>query len=154
MANVVVVGAQWGDEGKGKIVDWLSEQADIVVRFHRDLDAIRESGNAITAIGTTRRGIGPAYEDKVGRRAIRLMDLADLDTLPHKIDRLLAHHNALRRGLDLEEIDGAGILKELTALAPKLLPYAETVWRLLDPKRRQGHPLLFQSRQGPPLHTH
>ena len=188
MANVVVVGAQWGDEGKGKIVDWLSEQADIVVRFqgghnaghtlvingetyklallpsgvlrpsklsvigngvvvdpqafldevtklkgqgvavgpdnlrvaenvtlilplHRELDALRESSNAITAIGTTRRGIGPAYEDKVGRRAIRLMDLADLDTLPHKIDRLLAHHNALRRGLNLEEIDGAGILQ-------------------------------------------
>ena len=177
MANVVVVGAQWGDEGKGKIVDWLSEQADIVVRFqgghnaghtlvingvtyklallpsgvlrpsklavigngvvfdpqafldevtrlkgqgvavspdnlrvaenvtlilplHRELDALRESSNALTAIGTTRRGIGPAYEDKVGRRAIRLMDLADLDTLPHKIDRLLAHHNALRRGLE------------------------------------------------------
>src|SRR5246127_984052 len=210
MANVVVVGAQWGDEGKGKIVDWLSEQADIVVRFqgghnaghplvingqtyklallpsgvlrpaklavigngvvfdpqafldevtklkgqgvaispenlrvaenvtlilplHRDLDSIRESSNAITAIGTTRRGIGPAYEDKVGRRAIRLMDLADLDTLPHKIDRLLAHHNALRRGLNLEEIDGAGILKELRALAPQLLPYAETVWRVVDP---------------------
>src|SRR5829696_6612973 len=184
MANVVVVGAQWGDEGKGKIVDWLSEQADIVVRFqgghnaghtlvingetyklallpsgvlrpsklavigngvvfdpqafldevarlkgqgvaispenlrvaenvtlilplHRELDALRESSNTATAIGTTRRGIGPAYEDKVGRRAIRLMDLADLDTLPHKIDRLLAHHNALRRGLNLEEFDGA-----------------------------------------------
>src|SRR6202049_4780542 len=225
MANVVVVGAQWGDEGKGKIVDWLSEQADIVVRFqgghnaghtlvingetyklallpsgvlrpsklavigngvvfdpqafldevaklkaqgvavspenlrvaenvtlilplHRDLDAIRESANAITAIGTTRRGIGPAYEDKVGRRAIRLMDLADLDTLPHKIDRLLAHHNALRRGLDLEEIDGGGILKELTALAPKLLPYAETVWRLLDLKRREGKRILFEGAQG------
>ena len=209
MANVVVVGAQWGDEGKGKIVDWLSEQADIVVRFqgghnaghtlvingetyklallpsgvlrpsklavigngvvfdpqafldevdklkgqgvvvspnnlriaenvtlilplHRELDALRESSNAVTAIGTTRRGIGPAYEDKVGRRAIRLMDLADLDTLPHKIDRLLAHHNALRRGLNLEEIDGSVILTELKALAPKLLPYAETVWRLLD----------------------
>ncbi len=224
MANVVVVGAQWGDEGKGKIVDWLSEQADIVVRFqgghnaghtlvingvtyklallpsgvlrpsklavigngvvfdpqafldevaklkaqgvavspenlrvaenvtlilplHRDLDAIRESGNRY-AIGTTRRGIGPAYEDKVGRRAIRLMDLADLDTLPHKIDRLLAHHNALRRGLSLEEIDGAGILKELTALAPKLLPYAETVWRLLDQKRREGKRILFEGAQG------
>ena len=181
MANVVVVGAQWGDEGKGKIVDWLSEQADIVVRFqgghnaghtlvingetyklallpsgvlrpsklavigngvvfdpqafidevaklkgqgvaispdnlriaenvtlilplHRDLDALRESGNAIHAIGTTQRGIGPAYEDKVGRRAIRLMDLADPDTLPYKIDRLLAHHNALRRGFNLPEI--------------------------------------------------
>ncbi len=225
MANVVVVGAQWGDEGKGKIVDWLSEQADIVVRFqgghnaghtlvingetyklallpsgvlrpsklavigngvvfdpqafldevaklkgqgvaispenlrvaenvtlilplHRELDALRESSNAATAIGTTRRGIGPAYEDKVGRRAIRLMDLADLDTLPHKIDRLLAHHNALRRGLNLEEIDGGGILKELTALAPKLLPYAETVWRLLDIKRREGKRILFEGAQG------
>src|SRR5258708_12038317 len=225
MANVVVVGSQWGDEGKGKIVDWLSEQADIVVRFqgghnaghtlvidgvtyklsllpsgvvrpgklsvigngvvldpfalieeisrlkgqgvqvtpqrlpiaenvtlilplHRELDALRESSNAITAIGTTRRGIGPAYEDKVGRRAIRLMDLADLDTLPHKIDRLLAHHNALRRGLNLAEIDGKGILQELTALAPKLLPYAETVWRLLDQKRREGKRILFEGAQG------
>ena len=225
MANVVVVGAQWGDEGKGKIVDWLSEQADIVVRFqgghnaghtlvingvtyklallpsgvlrpsklavigngvvfdpqafldevtrlkgqgvaispdnlrvaenvtlilplHRELDALRESSNALTAIGTTRRGIGPAYEDKVGRRAIRLMDLADLDTLPHKIDRLLAHHNALRRGLNLEEIDGGGILKELSALAPQLLPYAETVWRLLDLKRREGKRILFEGAQG------
>ena len=178
MANVVVVGAQWGDEGKGKIVDWLSEQADIVVRFqgghnaghtlvingvtyklallpsgvlrpsklavigngvvfdpqafldevaklkgqgvavspenlrvaenvtlilplHRELDALRETGNAVTAIGTTRRGIGPAYEDKVGRRAIRLMDLADLQMLNGKIERLLAHHNALRRGLGM-----------------------------------------------------
>jgi len=225
MTNVVVVGAQWGDEGKGKIVDWLSEQADIVVRFqgghnaghtlvingetyklalmpsgvlrssklsvigngvvvdpqafldeieklrgqgvaigpenlriaenvtlilplHRELDALRESSNAITAIGTTKRGIGPAYEDKVGRRAIRLMDLADLDTLPHKIDRLLAHHNALRRGLNLEEIDGKGILRELTALAPKLLPYAETVWRLLDLRRREGKRILFEGAQG------
>ncbi len=225
MANVVVVGAQWGDEGKGKIVDWLSEQADIVVRFqgghnaghtlvingetyklallpsgvlrpsklavigngvvfdpqafldevaklkgqgvavspenlrvaenvtlilplHRDLDSIRESASALTAIGTTRRGIGPAYEDKVGRRAIRLMDLADLDTLPHKIDRLLSHHNALRRGLKLEEIDGNAILKELTALAPRLLPYAETVWRLLDQKRREGKRILFEGAQG------
>ena len=225
MANVVVVGSQWGDEGKGKIVDWLSEQADIVVRFqgghnaghtlvidgktyklsllpsgvvrpgklsvigngvvldpralvaeidklkeqgvtvtpdnlriaenvtlilplHRELDALRESSNASTAIGTTRRGIGPAYEDKVGRRAIRLMDLADLDTLPHKIDRLLAHHIALRRGLNLEEIDGGGILKELTALAPKLLPYTETVWRLLDIKRREGKRILFEGAQG------
>ncbi|AWM03247.1 MULTISPECIES: adenylosuccinate synthase [Bradyrhizobium] len=225
MANVVVVGAQWGDEGKGKIVDWLSEQADIVVRFqgghnaghtlvingktyklallpsgvlrdqklsvigngvvfdpaafldevtklrsqgvavspenlrvaenvtlilplHRELDAHRESANAATAIGTTRRGIGPAYEDKVGRRAIRLMDLADLDTLPHKIDRLLAHHNALRRGLGLPEFDGKVILKELSALAPELLPYAETVWRLLDIKRREGKRMLFEGAQG------
>ena len=107
-----------------------------------------KSSNAATAIGTTRRGIGPAYEDKVGRRAIRLMDLADLDTLPHKIDRLLAHHNALRRGLDLPEFDGKDILKELTALAPQLLPYAETVWRLLDVKRREGKRMLFEGAQG------
>src|SRR6201996_8597932 len=227
MGNVVVVGAQWGDEGKGKIVDWLSEQADIVVRFqgghnaghtlvingetyklallpsgvlrpsklavigngvvfdpqafldevaklkaqgvavspdnlriaenvtlilplHRELDALRESSNAGTAIGTTRRGIGPAYEDKVGRRAIRLMDLADLDTLPHKIDRLLAHHNTLRRGLKLEGIDGKGILRDLTEMAPKLLPYAETVWRLLGAKRRGGKRILFAGGEGGP----
>ncbi|MGO4712257.1 adenylosuccinate synthase [Bradyrhizobium sp. 2TAF24] len=225
MANVVVVGAQWGDEGKGKIVDWLSEQADIVVRFqgghnaghtlvidgntyklallpsgvlrssklsvigngvvfdiqafldeverlrgqgvavspenlrvaenvtlilplHRELDALRESSNTGTAIGTTRRGIGPAYEDKAGRRAIRLMDLADLPALPHKIDRLLAHHNALRRGLNIPEVDGAGLLKELTELAPKVLPYAETVWNLLDHKRREGKRILFEGAQG------
>ncbi|MEW6641704.1 MAG: adenylosuccinate synthase [Pseudomonadota bacterium] len=225
MANVVVVGAQWGDEGKGKIVDWLSEQADIVVRFqgghnaghtlvidgntyklallpsgvlrssklsvigngvvfdiqafldeverlrgqgvavspenlrvaenvtlilplHRELDALRESSNTGTAIGTTRRGIGPAYEDKAGRRAIRLMDLADLPALPHKIDRLLAHHNALRRGLNIAEVDGAVLLKELTELAPKVLPYAETVWNLLDHKRREGKRILFEGAQG------
>ena len=225
MANVVVVGAQWGDEGKGKIVDWLSEQADVVVRFqgghnaghtlvingqtyklallpsgvlrpnklavigngvvfdpqafleevtklksqgvavspdnlriaenvtlilplHRELDALRESGNKLTAVGTTQRGIGPAYEDKVGRRAIRLMDLADLDTLPDKIERLLAHHNALRRGFNLKEIDGKGILRDLTEVAPKLLPYAETVWRLLDIKRREGKRILFEGAQG------
>src|SRR5256885_17225792 len=92
--------------------------------------------------------MGPAYEDKVGRRAIRLMDLADLDTLPHKIDRLLAHHNALRRGLNLQEIDGKGILKELTALAPKLLPYAETVWRVSDLKGLDGKRVLFLFARG------
>jgi adenylosuccinate synthase len=225
MANVVVVGAQWGDEGKGKIVDWLSEQADIVARFqgghnaghtlvingvtyklallpsgvlrpsklsvigngvvfdpqafldevarlqkqgvavgpdnlrvaenvtlilplHRELDSIRENASKATAIGTTQRGIGPAYEDKVGRRAIRLMDLDDLKTMPHKIERLLAHHNAIRRGLSLQEIDGGEILKDLTALAPKVLPYAETVWRLLDQKRREGKRILFEGAQG------
>jgi len=225
MANVVVVGAQWGDEGKGKIVDWLSEQADIVVRFqgghnaghtlvidgniyklallpsgvlrpsklsvigngvvfdaqafldeverltsqgvavspdnlrvaenvtlilelHRELDALRESSNSGTAIGTTRRGIGPAYEDKVGRRAIRLMDLADLGSLPRKIDRLLAHHNALRRGMNLPEIDGNALHADLSALAPKVLPYAETVWSLLDAKRREGKRILFEGAQG------
>ncbi len=225
MANVVVVGAQWGDEGKGKIVDWLSEQADIVVRFqgghnaghtlvidgntyklallpsgvlrpskmsvigngvvfdaqafldevarlksqgvgvgpehlrvsenvtlilelHRELDALRESSNTGTAIGTTRRGIGPAYEDKVGRRAIRLMDLADLDSLPRKIDRLLAHHNALRRGMGLPEFDGKTLFNDLKALAPQVLPYAETVWSLLDHKRREGKRILFEGAQG------
>jgi adenylosuccinate synthase len=118
----------------------VAENVTLILPLHRDLDSIRESSNAITAIGTTRRGIGPAYEDKVGRRAIRLMDLADLPTLPHKIERLLSHHNALRRGLNLAEIDGAGI--------PKLLPYAETVWRLLDQKRREGKRILFEGAQG------
>src|SRR6185312_14948112 len=209
MANVVVVGSQWGDEGKGKIVDWLSEQAEIVVRFqgghnaghtlvignttyklsllpsgvvrpgkvsiigngvvvdpwafiaeiekiaqqgvsvtpdslvlaenaalilplHRDLDVARESANSAQALGTTRRGIGPAYEDKVGRRAIRVVDLADLKTLPSKIDRLLAHHNALRRGLGTPEIDAAALLAELKAIAPKVLPFMGSSWRRLD----------------------
>ncbi len=225
MANVVVVGSQWGDEGKGKIVDWLSEQADIVVRFqgghnaghtlvidgatyklsllpsgvvrggklsiigngvvvdpqalideiaqlkkqgvavtpdnlriaenavlilplHRELDALRESDGAATRIGTTKRGIGPAYEDKVGRRAIRFMDLADLPALAPKIERLLAHHNALRRGLDLNPIDGKGLYNDLAALAPKVLPYMDTVWSLLDAKRREGKRILFEGAQG------
>src|SRR5258707_5757910 len=192
MANVVVVGSQWGDEGKGKIVDWLSEQADIVVRFqgghnagytlvidgvtyklsllpsgvvrpgklsvigngvvvdpralleeiahlkgqgvtvtpdnlriaenatlilplHQELDAARESSNALTPIGTTGRGIGPAYEDKVGRRAIRLMALADLPALDGRIDRLLAHHNALRGGLGLEPVSAKAVREHLNA---------------------------------------
>ena len=226
MANVVVVGAQWGDEGKGKIVDWLSEQADTVVRFqgghnaghtlviagvtyklsllpsgvvrpgklgiigngvvldphalvaeierlagqgvvvtrdtlriaentalilslHRELDALRESSVAPGAkIGTTKRGIGPAYEDKVGRRAIRLTDLAELDTLPAKIERLLAHHNALRRGFGLEEISGEAIYDELASVAPQVLPYMDTVWRLLDEERRAGKRILFEGAQG------
>ena len=225
MANVVVVGAQWGDEGKGKIVDWLSEQADIVVRFqgghnaghtlvingntyklallpsgvvresklsiigngvvfdpqafndevakltaqgvkvspenlrvaenvtlilplHRELDSLRENASAATAIGTTQRGIGPAYEDKVGRRAIRLMDLADPQTLPHKIERLLAHHNALRRGHGIAEVDGNALLKDLAAIAPSVLPYADSVWNLLDHKRREGKRILFEGAQG------
>jgi adenylosuccinate synthase len=126
----------------------VAENVTLILPLHRELDALRETGNAITAIGTTRRGIGPAYEDKVGRRAIRLMDLADLGTLPHKLERLLAHHNALRRGLNLGDVDGAGILKDLTALAPRLLPYAETVWRLLDLKRREGKRILFEGAQG------
>jgi adenylosuccinate synthase len=225
MANVVVVGSQWGDEGKGKIVDWLSEQADIVVRFqgghnaghtlvidgttyklsllpsgvvrggklsiigngvvvdpqallgeiaqlnkqgiavtpdnlriaenaplilplHRDLEALRESDGAATRIGTTKRGIGPAYEDKVGRRAIRFMDLADLPALDGKIERLLAHHNALRRGHALSEIKPAEVYDYLAALAPKVLPYMASVWSLLDEKRREGKRILFEGAQG------
>src|ERR1700730_1373849 len=225
MANVVVVGSQWGDEGKGKIVDWLSEQADIVVRFqgghnaghtlvidgvtyklsllpsgvvrpgklsvigngvvldpgalveeitrlkgqgievtadtlriaenvtlilplHQELDAARESSNAGTRIGTTRRGIGPAYEGKVGRRAIRLMDLADLSVLGGKIERLLAHHNALRRGMGLAEIKPAAIYDVLAAVAPLVLPYMDSVSLLLDRKRREGKRILFEGAQG------
>ncbi|HEY0442195.1 MAG TPA: adenylosuccinate synthase, partial [Xanthobacteraceae bacterium] len=224
MANVVVVGAQWGDEGKGKIVDWLSAQADIVVRFqgghnaghtlvidgnvyklsllpsgvvregklsvigngvvldpqalieeierlagqgvtitpetlriaenatlilpvHRELDALRESSST-GRIGTTKRGIGPAYEDKVGRRAIRLMDLADLGSLDRKIERLLAHHNALRRGLSLPEIDGGELFRNLAKIAPRVLPYMDRVWSLLDEKRREGKRILFEGAQG------
>jgi len=225
MANVVVVGSQWGDEGKGKIVDWLSEQADIVVRFqgghnaghtlvidgatyklsllpsgvvrpgklsvigngvvldpralieeidrlagqgvsvtpdslriaenatlilplHQQLDVARETSNSASRIGTTGRGIGPAYEDKVGRRAIRLMDLADLPALGGKIDRLLSHHNALRRGLGLEPLAGAAIKDQLASVAPRVLPYMDSVWSLLDRKRREGKRILFEGAQG------
>jgi adenylosuccinate synthase len=225
MGNVVVVGAQWGDEGKGKIVDWLSEQADVVVRFqgghnaghtlvingvvyklsllpsgivrpgklsvigngvvvdpwhfveetaklraqgvaitrdnlrvaenatlilplHRELDHFRETSNSGMKIGTTKRGIGPAYEDKVGRRAIRVMDLADLSSLGPKIERLLTHHNALRRGLGIDEVDGDKLLKELSEVAPKLLPYVDSVWQLLDRERRAGKRILFEGAQG------
>ncbi|WP_439497935.1 adenylosuccinate synthase [Bosea sp. (in: a-proteobacteria)] len=225
MANVVVVGAQWGDEGKGKIVDWLSSQADVVVRFqgghnaghtlvidgvvyklsllpsgivrpgklsvigngvvvdpwhlveeierlraqgvaispenlriadnatlilplHRELDHFRETSNAGLKIGTTKRGIGPAYEDKVGRRAIRVIDLKDPAILKAKIERLLAHHNALRRGLGIGEVDGAELLDQLTKVAAEVLPYADTVWALLDTERRAGKRILFEGAQG------
>ncbi len=225
MGNVVVVGAQWGDEGKGKIVDWLSEQADVVVRFqgghnaghtlvingvvyklsllpsgivrpgklsiigngvvvdpwhfieetaklraqgvaitrdnlriaenatlilplHRELDHFRETSNSGMKIGTTKRGIGPAYEDKVGRRAIRVIDLADPASLGSKVERLLTHHNALRRGLGIEEIDGDKLVAELTAVAPAILPYVDTVWLLLDQERRAGKRILFEGAQG------
>jgi adenylosuccinate synthase len=225
MANVVVVGAQWGDEGKGKIVDWLSSQADVVVRFqgghnaghtlvidgvvyklsllpsgivrpgklsvigngvvvdpwhlveeiaklasqgvaisrdnlrvadnatlilplHRELDHFRETSNSTLKIGTTKRGIGPAYEDKVGRRAIRVIDLADPDMLEAKIERLLTHHNALRRGLGISEVDGGILLKQLKEIAPQILPYADTVWALLDAERRAGKRILFEGAQG------
>lgn len=225
MANVVVIGAQWGDEGKGKIVDWLSERADVVVRFqgghnaghtlviggqtfklsllpsgvvrpdkmsvigngvvvdpwalvseierlteqgisitpnnlriaenaalilplHRELDVVREAAAGTEKIGTTGRGIGPAYEDKVGRRAIRFQDLATPGTLGPKVDRLLAHHNALRRGLGQEEISKSKLIEELVEIAPKVLPYADVTWEFLDEAWRQGKRILFEGAQG------
>ena len=225
MANVAVVGAQWGDEGKGKIVDWLSERADVVARFqgghnaghtlvidgvtyklsllpsgilrpgklsvigngvvidpwaliaeieklrgqgvaispdnlriasnatlilpaHQELDQLREAAAGAGKIGTTGRGIGPAYEDKVGRRAIRVNDLADLSTIGMKIDRMLAHHNALRRGMSEPELKAADVLKGLAEVAPKILPYADAVWALLDEQRRAGKRILFEGAQG------
>ena len=223
MANVTVVGAQWGDEGKGKIVDWLSNRADIVVRFqgghnaghtlvvgdqtyklallpsgvvqgklsvigngvvvdpwhllgeiakieaqgvritpdllvladnatlilpiHGDIDKAREA-QSTQKIGTTGRGIGPAYEDKVGRRAIRVADLADPEALKAKIDRLLIHHGALRRGLGLPEADGEALLASLIEIAPQVLAYAQPAWRLLDSKVREGKRVLFEGAQG------
>ncbi|MGD9509756.1 MAG: adenylosuccinate synthase [Geminicoccaceae bacterium] len=230
MSNVAVVGAQWGDEGKGKIVDWLSERADVVVRFqgghnaghtlvidgvtyklsllpsgvvrkgklsligngvvvdpwalleeierlrgqgvaigtdtlriaenaalilplHAELDrareAAREGSNQGTGkIGTTGRGIGPAYEDKAARRAIRVCDLADPESLPAKIHELLLHHNALRRGFGIEEVDGDALLAKLTVLTPKLLPFAEPVWLRLAELKRTGRRILFEGAQG------
>jgi len=224
MANVAVIGAQWGDEGKGKIVDWLSARAEIVVRFqgghnaghtlvidgktyklsllpsgvvrkgklaiigngvvvdpwafvaeveklrsegveispegllvaenavlilplHRELDETRETSNSLQRIGTTKRGIGPAYEDKVGRRALRVIDLADPKSLPAKIDRLLAHHNALRRGMGLAEIEASPLLDALIAIAPSILPFAGCSWQKLDEARRAGKRVLFEGAQ-------
>lgn len=225
MANVVVVGAQWGDEGKGKIVDWLSERADVIARFqgghnaghtlvidgkvyklsllpsgllregklavigngvvldpwafveelaklrgqgvsidthnlmiaentslilpiHGELDRAREAVSSIAKIGTTGRGIGPAYEDKVGRRAIRVADLADEKTLDLRIARLLTHHNALRNGLGLEEIDPAALKAKLLEIAPSVLPFAAPVWKVLNEKRKAGKRILFEGAQG------
>ena len=224
MTNVTVVGSQWGDEGKGKIVDWLAARADVVVRFqgghnaghtlvvdgtsyklsllpsgvvrgtlsmigngvvvdphalvaeidrlaeqgvrvtpdtlkvaenaslilsvHRELDAARESVNSGLRIGTTKRGIGPAYEDRVGRRAVRVVDLARLDDLTPTVERLLAHHNALRRGLGLAEVEPGAILDELRAVADRVIPFAAPVWRLLEAERRAGRRILFEGAQG------
>ena len=223
MANVTVVGAQWGDEGKGKIVDWLSNRADVVVRFqgghnaghtlvvdgkvyklallpsgvvqgklsvigngvvvdpwhllseidkiadqgvaitpdlliladnaclilplHKDLDQAREAAST-QKIGTTGRGIGPAYEDKVGRRAIRVADLADPEALKPKIERLLSHHGALRRGLKLPEASAQELFDALMALAPRILPYAQPAWRVLDQAYKAGRRILFEGAQG------
>ena len=224
MANVAVVGAQWGDEGKGKIVDWLSSRADVVVRFqgghnaghtlvvgnqvyklallpsgvvqgklsvigngvvvdpwhlldeiarieaqgvvitpkilvladnaalilplHRDLDQAREKEAIGGKIGTTGRGIGPAYEDKVGRRAIRVADLADPAAIDLKLPRLLAHHDALRRGLGLDPVDGAALKSQLLEIAEKVLPYAQPAWRVLDQAAKAGKRILFEGAQG------
>ena len=225
MANVVVVGSQWGDEGKGKIVDWLSVRADVVARFqgghnaghtlvingdvyklsllpsgivrpgklsvigngvvvdpwallsemktlrgqgvtispdnlkiaenatlilplHQELDAAREGSNAGVKIGTTKRGIGPAYEDKVGRRALRIADLADPDSLMEKIENLLGHPNAIRRGLSLPEFEAQPLFDKLVEVAPHITPYAAPVWRLLDQARRTGQRILFEGAQG------
>ena len=225
MANVVVVGAQWGDEGKGKLVDWLSERADVVARFqgghnaghtlvidgkvyklsllpsgivrggklsvigngvvldpwhliseieklrgqgveittenliiaenaplilplHGELDRARESQTDSAKIGTTGRGIGPAYEDKVGRRAIRVADLADSATLETRVDRLLTHHDALRRGLGMEPIDRLALLAQLAEIAPQVLPYAKPVWKVMNDACRAGKRILFEGAQG------
>ncbi|GAA0443151.1 MULTISPECIES: adenylosuccinate synthase [Sphingomonas] len=224
MANVAVIGAQWGDEGKGKIVDWLAERADVVVRFqgghnaghtlvvdgktyklsllpsgivrgtpsvigngvvldpwalrdevarlreqgvevtpdtlriadnctlilpfHRDLDGLREDASGAGKIGTTRRGIGPAYEDKVGRRALRVCDLAHLDSLDPQLDRLSAHHDALRAGFGEPPIDRAALLEQLREIAGFVLPFARPVWRDLNEARTRGRRILFEGAQG------
>ncbi|MCH8489721.1 MAG: adenylosuccinate synthase [Oceanicaulis sp.] len=224
MSNVVVVGAQWGDEGKGKIVDWLCHRADLVVRFqgghnaghtlvvdgvtyklslmpsgvvqkklsligngvvvdpwafieeiekvraqgvnitpkmvrlaetaalilpvHRELDALRENRDDGMKIGTTRRGIGPAYEDKVGRRAVRVIDLADERQLRRRIGEMLHHHNALRRGFGVAEADADEMTAELMAIAPKVLPYADPVWKTLNAAIADGKKVLFEGAQG------
>jgi adenylosuccinate synthase len=222
MSNVTVIGAQWGDEGKGKIIDWLSNRADIVVRFqggnnaghtivvgdktyklsllpsgvvqgkrsiigngvvvdpwslleeiakvgaagltvtpdilvlaenavlvlplHRELDALREEATS-QKLGTTKRGIGPAYEDKVGRRAIRAIDLKDPASLPGKIERLLAHHNVLRKGFGAAEVDASALLKSLNEIAPRISPFLGSSWRELDAARKAGRRILFEGAQ-------
>ena len=224
MGNVTVIGAQWGDEGKGKIVDWLASRADMVVRFqgghnaghtlvvgdnvyklsllpsgivtgtpsvigngvvldpwalkaeveklsaqgvsitpdvlmiaetcplilpiHRDLDALREDASGAGKIGTTRRGIGPAYEDKVGRRAIRVCDLAHLDDLDPLLDRLCAHHDHLRAGFGEPPVDRERLRRDLEGIADFVLQYARPVWRDLDEAKRRGRRILFEGAQG------
>ncbi len=226
MANVVVVGTQWGDEGKGKIVDWLSERADVICRFQgghnaghtlvidgavyklhalpsgvvrggklsvigngvvldpwhlvKEIETVRQQGVGITPetlmiaentplilpihgeldrareeaaskgtkIGTTGRGIGPAYEDKVGRRSVRVADLADPATLEARVDRALQHHDPLRRGLGIEAVDREALLSALHEIAAQILPFAAPVWKVLNEKRKAGKRILFEGAQG------
>ena len=225
MKNVVVVGSQWGDEGKGKIVDWLSSQADVVIRFqgghnaghtlvidgityklrllpsgivrknkvsvigngvvvdpwallqeideikskgaevseknliiseaaslilpfHREMDEIREDAAGKSKIGTTRRGIGPAYEDKVGRRSIRVMDLVSAENLDHRLETVLLHHNAIRKGLGKEVYKKDDLKKELLKIAPEILKYSKPVWKKIDEFKSQGKKILFEGAQG------
>jgi len=223
VGNVTVIGAQWGDEGKGKVIDWLADRADVVVRFqggnnaghtivvgnteyrfsllpsgvaqgklsiigngvvvdpwslldeiervrgqgltidpdvlvladnaclvlplHRDLDAAREALAGAARIGTTGRGIGPAYEDKVGRRAIRFCDLADAPALETRIGRLLAHHGPLRKGLDLPEVNAETVMAQLGEVTPRLLPYVRPAWRELDAAAAAKKQILFEGAQ-------
>ena len=225
MKNVVVVGSQWGDEGKGKIVDWLSDQADIVVRFqgghnaghtlvidgvtyklrllpsgivrknkisiigngvvvdpwalleeikeikskgvdvnkdnfiisesaslilpfHREMDEIREEAAGKNKIGTTRRGIGPAYEDKVGRRSIRVMDLRSESNLDHRLETVLLHHNAIRKGLGKKIYKKDDLKKELLKIAPEILKYSQPVWLKIDEFKKKKKKILFEGAQG------
>jgi adenylosuccinate synthase len=126
----------------------VADNASLILPLHRDLDGAREAQAGAARIGTTGRGIGPAYEDKVGRRAVRIADLSDPDALEGRITRLLAHHGALRRGLDLPEADGAALRASLMEVAPRILPYARPVWRLLDEQARAGKRILFEGAQG------
>jgi adenylosuccinate synthase len=126
----------------------LAENATLILPLHQELDAAREGANSGVKIGTTKRGIGPAYEDKVGRRALRIADLADPDTLDAKIENLLVHHNTLRRGLNLPEFDGAELKAKLLDVAPHITPYMAPVWKLLDEARRGGQRILFEGAQG------
>ena len=225
MTDTVVVGVQWGDEGKGKFVDWLAEEFDVVVRFqggnnaghtlvvegdtfklsmlpsgavrpgvlsiigsgtvlepwamldevsdlrsrgipidsdnlviadnvalilklHKELDALRESAAGGARIGTTGRGIGPAYEDKVGRRAVRLADLGDEASMSAAVDRLLRHHNALRKGLNAPPVDAENLIRELRSIAPKVLPFAKPAWKAIANSRAQGRRILYEGAQG------
>ena len=225
MKNVVVVGSQWGDEGKGKIVDWLSSEADVVVRFqgghnaghtlvidgvtyklrllpsgivrknkvsiigngvvvdpwalldeikeikskgvivnennlivaetanlilpfHQEMDVIREDAAGKSKIGTTRRGIGPAYEDKVGRRSIRVMDLLSEKNLDNRLETVLAHHNAIRKGLGKKIFEKEKLKKDLLIIAPEILKYSKPVWKKIDDYKSQGKKILFEGAQG------